>query len=388
MAIKKYPLRVQEIKRIKPSNSEPEIIHNAIVPFSGLPQGLPGKLNVRTIDDLGFSTSKTAVYKTVERTVQGKEGKKGKFHLKNNGISLAASSVVKVTNDLYHLYIDEDTEGITNGGHTYELITRNVDAGTAIEALVKVEITEGMDEETKEEVAIGLNSQVNVDQTSIFNTKKVFNSLKDFLAEQKHPYGDKIAYQMNALEPIKVGEVISKLVCLDAIKYPLDREMWIKSKHPVSAYAGKTQTLTLYNTNLEYYEKMFKLLPNILELAEIIQMVVPTEHAKQFKNASNKVEYIDTNNVKTMYILGEESKSNLTDGLVKPLLSGFRSLIDPNTLYWDRSFTEVKKVLKESLPELVMYLKSTANALDNKANSMARDTRLWTDAASTIDKYK
>jgi len=388
MAIKKYPLRVKEIKRIKPSNSEPEIIHTAYVPVSGLPQGLPGKLNVRTIDDLGFSPTKTAVYKTVERTVQGKEGRKGKFHLKNNGISLAASSVVKVTNDLYDLFIDEDTEGIINGGHTYELLTRNVDAGTAIDALVEVKIIEGMDLETKEEVAIGLNSQVNVDQTSILNTKKVFNSLKEFLVEQNHPYVDKIAYQMNALEPINIGEVISKLVCLDVVNYPLDRQMWIKSKHPVQAYLGKTATLTKYDQNLEHYEKMFKLLPNILELAEIIQVAIPTEHARQFRNASNRVGYIDTSKVKKMYILGKESKSNLIDGLVKPLLSGFRSLIDPNTLSWDRSFTEVKKVLKESLPELVMYLKSTANALDNKPSPMARDTRLWTDAAATIDRHK
>ena len=388
MAIKKFPLRVKEIKRIKPSNNEPEVIHIAYVPFSGLPQGLPNKLNVRTIDDLGFGTTKSAVYRTVEKTIQGKTGRNGKFHLKNNGISLAASSVVKITNDLYDLFIDEDNEGIVNGGHTYKLITQNVDAGTAIDALVEVKITEGMDEETKEEVAIGLNSQVNVDQTSILNTKKVFNSLKDFLAEQEHPYEDKIAYQMNALEPIKIGEVISKLVCLDEGNYPLNREFWIKSKHPTHAYSGKTTTLTSYAKNLEHYEKMFKLLPNILELAEMIQMNVPKEHAKQFKNASNKVEYIDTNNVKTMYILGEESKSNLTDGLVKPLLSGFRSLIDPNTLSWDRSFTEVKKVLNKALPELVMYLKSTANALDNKPNGMARDARLWTDAAMTIDKYK
>ena len=127
MAIKKYPLRVKEIKRIKPSNNEPEVIHIAYVPFSGLPQGLPNKLNVRTIDDLGFGTTKSAVYRTVEKTIQGKTGRDGKFHLKNNGISLAASSVVKITNDLYDLFIDEDNEGIVNGGHTYELITQNVD---------------------------------------------------------------------------------------------------------------------------------------------------------------------------------------------------------------------------------------------------------------------
>ena len=94
MAIKKYPLRVDDIRRIRPSAKGSENIHFAIVPFSGLPQGLPDGPNVRSRDDLGIGSG--GKYKSLERTIQGVEGIPDKFHLKNGGIDLAVSSVTKV----------------------------------------------------------------------------------------------------------------------------------------------------------------------------------------------------------------------------------------------------------------------------------------------------
>tara|TARA_B100000519_G_scaffold190402_1_gene189873 strand:+ start:12834 stop:14045 length:1212 start_codon:yes stop_codon:yes gene_type:complete len=402
MAITKYPLRVDDIRRIRPSAKGSENIHFAIVPFSGLPQGIPDGPNVRSRDDLGYSNefggdldlAKTsAKYKTLERTIQGVEGVPSKFHLKNGGIDLAVSSVVKVSDGLYHLYIDEITEGIINGGHTYELITRNVDAGTAANESVVVQIIEGMDQTTREEVAIAKNVQVNVDNTSIYNTKRVFDSMKDYFADLSlfpdfHPYADHIAYEMNSKALIPVGDVVSKLICLDVASYPLDMDKASKSKHPTQTYTGKTAALKRYADNLEHYEKMFPILSEILELSEIIQVSIPKLNAKTHKNGANSVGWVDTKKNVFFPILGQESKSNLVAGLVKPVLSGFRSLVDPNELKWDRSFTQVKKVLIKSLPDLLANLRDAGESFGNKPNTMAKDKRLWQECARIVNFNK
>lgn len=391
MAITKYPLRVHDIRRIRPSAKGSENIHFAIVPFSGLPQGLPDGPNVRSRDDLGIGSG--GKYKNLERTIQGEEGIPDKFHLKNGGIDLAVSSVTKVGDNLYHLFIDELTEGIINGGHTYDLITRNVDAGTAADESVVVQIIEGMDQTTREEVAIAKNVQVNVDKTSIYNTRRVFDSLKNFLADVRifpnfHPYAEHIAYEMNSQAPIPIGDVVSKLMCLDIVNYPLNKDKWGKSKHPRQTYTGKAATLSQYAENVEHYEKMFSMLPEILELSEIIQVGIAKKNSEKYNNAANLVGWIDTKTEVQLPILGKNSKSTLVAGLVKPVLSGFRSVVDPNELAWDRSFPKVKKVLAASLEELLDCIKDTGEVHNNKPNPMARDKRLWQECARIIDSNR
>jgi hypothetical protein len=386
MAITKYPLRVHDIRRIRPSAKGSENIHFAIVPFSGLPQGLPDGPNVRSRDDLGIGSG--GKYKNLERTIQGEEGIPDKFHLKNGGIDLAVSSVTKVGDNLYHLFIDELTEGIINGGHTYDLITRNVDAGTAADESVVVQIIEGMDQTTREEVAIAKNVQVNVDKTSIYNTRRVFDSLKDYLNSINHPYAEHIAYEMNSQAPIPIGDVVSKLMCLDVVNYPLNKDKWGKSKHPRQTYTGKAATLSQYAENVEHYEKMFSMLPEILELSEIIQVGIAKKNSEKYNNAANLVGWIDTKTEVQLPILGKNSKSTLVAGLVKPVLSGFRSVVDPNELAWDRSFPKVKKVLAASLEELLDCIKDTGEVHNNKPNPMARDKRLWQECARIVDSNR
>ena len=381
MAIKKYPLRVDDIRRIRPSAKGSENIHFAIVPFSGLPQGLPDGPNVRSRDDLGIGSG--GKYKSLERTIQGVEGIPDKFHLKNGGIDLAVSSVTKVGDNLYHLFIDELTEGIINGGHTYDLITRNVDAGTSADESVVVQIIEGMDQTTREEVAIAKNVQVNVDKTSIYNTQRVFDSLKDYLNSINHPYAEHIAYEMNSQAPIPIGDVVSKLMCLDVVNYPLNKDKWGKSKHPRQTYTGKAATLSQYAENVEHYEKMFSMLPEILELSEIIQVGIAKKNS-----LGNKVGWIDTKTEVQLPILGKNSKSTLVAGLVKPVLSGFRSVVDPNELAWDRSFPKVKKVLAASLDELLDCIRDNGKDHDNKPNPMARSKSLWQNCAMIVDSNR
>ena len=381
MAIKKYPLRVDDIRRIRPSAKGSENIHFAIVPFSGLPQGLPDGPNVRSRDDLGIGSG--GKYKNLERTIQGEEGIPDKFHLKNGGIDLAVSSVTKVGDNLYHLFIDELTEGIINGGHTYDLITRNVDAGTSADESVVVQIIEGMDQTTREEVAIAKNVQVNVDKTSIYNTQRVFDSLKDYLNSINHPYAEHIAYEMNSQAPIPIGDVVSKLMCLDVVNYPLNKDKWGKSKHPRQTYTGKAATLSQYAENVEHYEKMFSMLPEILELSEIIQVGIAKKNS-----LGNKVGWIDTKTEVQLPILGKNSKSTLVAGLVKPVLSGFRSVVDPNELAWDRSFPKVKKVLAASLDELLDCIRDNGKDHDNKPNPMARSKSLWQNCAMIVDSNR
>jgi len=385
MAIKKHKLLVEDIRRIRPRREGSENIHFALVPFSGLPQGLPDKPNVRSRDDLGLGiTPSHPVYKNLDKTIKGEVGTPSKFHLKNGGINLAVSSVSKISDTEYEIFVDEESEGITNGGHTYELITRNVDAGTAAEESVFVQIIEGMDTDVKQEVAISKNSQVNVDKVSMFNTLGLFDSLKDYLNSIHHPYAPLIAYEMNSQAPIDVGDVISKMMILDSEKYPLyfgdDRA---QTRHPVGVYTGKTAALQRYEDRIEVYEKMFKILPNILELSEILQVGVAKTNTKLFGNGANNRKWVKSTPVKEFPIIGS-SAPYIIAGLVKGLLSGFRVLVDPDSLDWKIKFSDVKKIADNCIADMTDLLRNVGNDFDNEVNPMARSITLWSGAAKIV----
>ena len=177
-------------------------------------------------------------------------------------------------------------------------------------------------------------------------------------------------------------------LCLDVVNYPLNKDKWGKSKHPRQTYTGKAATLSQYAENVEHYEKMFSMLPEILELSEIIQVGIAKKNVEKYHNASNSVGWIDTRTEVQLPILGKNSKSTLVAGLVKPVLSGFRSLVDPNELKWDRSFPKVKKVLAASLDELLDCIRNIGKDHDNKPNPMARSQSLWQECARIVDSNK
>ena len=385
MAIKKHKLLVEDIRRIRPRREGSENIHFALVPFSGLPQGLPDKPNVRSRDDLGLGvTPSHPVYKKLDQTIKGETGIPNKFHLKNGGINMAVSSVSKINDTEYELFVDDETEGITNGGHTYELITRNVDAGLAVEESVFVQIIEGMEDDVKKEVAISKNTQVNVDKISMFNTLGIFDSLKDFLAKTNHPYAPLIAYEMNSQAPIDIVDVIGKMIALDSKRYPVhfgdDRA---KSKHPKGVYTGKSKSLQWYSDGLEHYENMFGILPEILELSERLQVGIAKTNTKLYGTGANNRKWIRSTPVKEFPIIGS-SAPYIVDGLAKGLLSGFRVLVSPNSLTWRTKFSDVKKIANNCLADMTDLVRDLGDDHENEANPMARSTTLWSGAVKIV----
>ena len=51
----------------------------------------------------------------------------GFFHLKNKGITIVAESVEQKGDNIYEVKMLENHHGILDGGHTYKLITDNVE---------------------------------------------------------------------------------------------------------------------------------------------------------------------------------------------------------------------------------------------------------------------
>lgn len=104
------------------------------------------------------------------------EGTDNSFHLENKGITMLANQVSKVdgSDDQLEVFFEPDVHGIVDGGHTYDLITSAADdirelqdGGSSLDPFVKFEILTGYQPDIHAEVAGGLTTAIQVQETSL-----------------------------------------------------------------------------------------------------------------------------------------------------------------------------------------------------------------------------
>ena len=312
------------------------------------------------------------------------------FLFKNRGLTLLVDKVEfdNQSNVLKVEMAEKDRHGLLDGGHTFRVIrdfVENLDENelSDVNAMVKLEILEGIqDRDDAISIVEARNTSTQVKEQGIQELKHTFDAIKDVLDESS--YADRIAYKEFELledgskKDIDIKEILSYLICFDA-------ETFSKNSHPIKAYSTKASLVEHFSSRKKEMEKYVKLLPEILQLRDLIYLELPEAYNKSANDGAGGgfgrltgVTY--TGNKKRMAdvileFTGKKSNYRIPSGYIYPVLASFRSLVkvENNKCSWKANPVKFWGELKLDLAERVgRQIKSIQNP-----NKLGKDTATW-----------
>ncbi len=142
--------------------------HFMWVHVSDFPDGLPLEANARRPKQ----NLNRDIDKKVRASLLNEECTPRTFHLKNLGETIVAERVQLTSKGIYEVLIDEEAQGILNGGHTARIISDMREENPDNFVLVHIETQ--VPEELVPEVSEGLNTTIQVQQKSIIELRGDF----------------------------------------------------------------------------------------------------------------------------------------------------------------------------------------------------------------------
>ena len=257
------------------------------------------------------------------------------FVFLNRGIVLAVDDAAfnNKTSELTVTLRDPDLHGLLDGGHTYNILLEERDT-LEERQFVKLELLEGFKQDEIPTLVDARNTSNQVRDQNLMNLRDEFEKLKKALSGQ--PYAGLIAYKEYEVlddgnpKPIDVREVIAILTCFD-------RANFNERTHPINAYRSKAACLKHFGEYRRDYEKIYPLAPDILELYDKIQFLLPELYnnvrGKNGEVAGGKfgkltgVTTYDGKRKAKLYFIDQESKYGVPAGFVYPVLGAFRALL-------------------------------------------------------------
>jgi len=337
------------------------------------------------------------IWRDIRKHLLNQLGTPNTFHLKNKGITLVASGVRKLSDEKYVLTFGP-SDGILDGGHTYELVTdaqdeirehNAADTANPIQQFVKIEVLSGVAHELLIELAGGLNTAMQVQQWSLENLKGSFDWITKELA--KEPYYNLIAFRENEEgKHMDVRDIIVLLDLVNVAAFPND-----KNEHPVRAYTSKSSVFDHYAEHVQQYELMRPILKDVLKLYDTICAEGPVLHNENGGKAGNlsfvesraslyPFPFISTRQKK------EQRKMRLVTAAAYPMVAAFRWCVDlhPKTgkAQWTMPFEEVLEVWRASGGELMKATQQANEANGYKANAIGRSGMHWSNLHNIVAK--
>lgn len=349
----------------------------AICQANQLPDGIPLGPNPRA-----QNTDKT-IYKKVKESLEAEEDPT--FFLKNKGITILARKLV-ISDDkkTITVFFDEQ-DGIVDGGHTYRIIQDSVEK-TPDNQYVKIEIITGLPDYFIEPIAEGLNTAVQVQQMSLSNLSKKFDWIKEAIAD-KH-YASSIAWKENEEGKFDARDIVALMTLFNIDLYP---EM--TNEHPRTAYISKAKCLSDYldPKKMKTFKKMIPILDDILKLHDYVQTRSNALYNKKYKGKGAALAFFrNRKRGKYQFIfLNEESKHQLYDGALYPILAALRFLVEKDKetgLYkWKvGSIEDVKKFYDKIGAELIKITKNTSDSKGKNPNAIGKDENHWAYLYKTV----
>lgn len=284
------------------------------------------------------------------------------FMIMNRGVVLSAksvrydnkSSVVSVSLD------DLELHGLLDGGHTYDIIRKEIleDADSTADPYVKIEFLEGCSKEEIQQIVDARNTSNQVQDEGLMNLAGDFDLLKKALS--KASFSEKIAYKEYELDsdgnpkPIDIREIL-------AILTAFDRDHYDEVTHPINAYRSKVAVLKHFKESKESYKKIYPLAVELLELYDHIQLVLPDLYNKARGELGDvtggkfgKLTGVSYDKNKPsrfeLQYLDKKSQYGVPTGFIYPVLASFRAmLVKSNGRYkWGKGL-DPKKLLTGNL---------------------------------------
>ena len=397
MAIRPFRFEVAEARSFKHPHFPNIQKHIFLVPAARLPKNIPQKANLREATGMNRN-----VYKDVRESLRGNEALPGSFDLLNLGITIIGEDVKALDKRVFEVLIDDDY-GIANGGHTANLIWECQDDDTIAEGQhVEVKIitgVEGPNEHTmRVDIARGQNTGIAVKPQSIFELDGAFQGIKDVVAPFE--WSNDIAYKESDSSEIDVRELISALEIINVIDFP-NRS----GKHPIAAYEKWSTPLKKYGDDFKEnrdepggrkYAKLEPLLPQVLELYDIIRRDFLRIYSTEVSNQAAKLKIVEDAPKKPGFyqfrFAGLEPHARrLTKGAAYPILGSFRNYVrinpDSGQAEWVGGFDNVKAVWDEIGKDLVLETREAVKSIGNAPDVLGKHRNHLANLYRTVENH-
>lgn len=326
------------------------------------------------------------------------------FAIKNQGLYLLVESIGEYerrgTGGKLRLRMSKpDCHGLCNGGHTYAAIreyAENVKSDDEIRSLdeswVRLHIFEGIDSEKVAAMAEGLNRSKQVDDPSLLNLEKKFESIKDAL--QGKPGADQIAYHQGDSGAYYVTEVIRAIMFFNCDRYDGRR-------HPSALYRQQKQMIRQFEEDTHKSPSPIGLIvPKIHEILALMdEIAAATPNAAKRLKPSFGFGQMSTGHRKggpragspehwntPLYFIDKTMDHKVPNGWLMVMLAAFRANVEWNLD--DGEFTW-KVPLDELLPDVIDDLVRVCvqEYRDNKAkpDEMARNASVYEQCYDKIE---
>lgn len=365
--------------------------HLFLVGVGDLPENIPMEANARR------PNTNKHVYKEVRRSLRNDSGEPGTFHLKNKGIVLIADSVVqsKSASDEYVITMDRTSQGILDGGHTYELIQEERKKGDLpLDQFVFIQVRTSVPQPWVPDISRGLNTSVQVQDMSLDHLKGLFNWIKKDLTGES--YFSKIAWSENDDGEYDARDLI-------AIMYMFNIGLFPGSEtHPIAGYEKKSEALKAFEGDDSTFRHLRPVLKNILELHDYIASTAADFYNKGASEAGQKgrgrglkfVKQAPERSPARFVFLGpsEEGNSRLEDAALYPILAAFRVFLKVDqhsgSYVWIVPFFEVKAAWKNMAYELLRATLHTADEVGKSNNAIGKSRLHWDGIFQKVENYK
>lgn len=397
MAVRPYRFEVAEARSFKHPHFPNIQKHTFLIPASRLPRDIPQKANLREATGMNRS-----VYKDVRESLRGNEALPGSFDLLNLGITIIAEDVKSLDKKIFEVQIDDDY-GIANGGHTANLIWECQDDDTIANGQhVEVRIitgVEGPNEHTmRVDIARGQNTGIAVKPQSIFELDGAFQGIKDAISQ--FSWAADVAYKESDNSDIDIRELISALEIMNITDFP-NRS----GKHPIAAYEKWSTPLKKYGDDFKEhrgspldrkYAQFEPMLPEILELYDIIRRDFLRMYSKVASNQAAKLKIVETASKKAgafnfVFAQLDPHERRLTKGAAYPILGAFRNYVQENpdngNVEWVGGFEHVKEVWEKVGPDLVLETREAVKSIGNAPDVLGKNRNHWANLYRTVENF-
>ena len=315
------------------------------------------------------------------------------FYLLNRGllISVADMNFNNYTRELTLKFTDDEVHGDIDGGHTYKIIIENrmgIDRG---KQYVKIEILLGV-EDIFQDLAAARNTSTQVQDQSIAELRKQFEIIKCAVVDAEKPIRSTIYYKENEEGDVDIRDLVALLSMFNLKQFPTREDA------AVSAYSSKKKCLETYLSEFHEngasmenpYVKMSKIMPDILELHDLIEMSMGRFYRE--RNTLGKYGLVKGVGVKNdrnaefcvtrFYRMPMDYIS--PKGFVYPILGAFRALVkegEDGYYCWKK---DPKVILEKIGADLVYTTVDRSRTLGNNPQSVGKDSGNWRQLYLTV----
>lgn len=343
----------------------------AVCNTKNLPQTIPMETNPRK------QNLNTKVAKKILGSYSGKDSDQ-LFHLLNRGLLISAQEV-SFNNNTSELTIklpDTSFHGLVDGGHTYRIITENLQELTQ-DQFITLEIITGI-ESNFESLAGARNTSVQVKEKSLAELEGKLDIIKQMV--DKEPFKQDVAYVENDIE--KEIDVLDLIALLTIFHNDIHQ-----NSQPVYTYSSKASALSVYLKNIQSYSYFLPVANKIFELHDHVKKTM----ADLYKKSGGKLgrlKEIGYKDGKKKWPLYYSPKTNgsftkieydIPTGFVYPILGAMRFLLtyDKSKGAYTWKSDPIKfynKQVGEKLVELTML---ASQELGRNPMAVGKSSRHW-----------